>query len=167
MDSSPTLLIVFPYLDRSQRSQPWSLYRVCVSVAPILSFPLFPLLDLARQVHRTSRSLIASTGVSSEWEHASASVAANPAICRLNADLWYRRCLLPPGHEFLYRTPAHCSNASYGQANVPVTIVVSSKVRRNISPVCMMIGIYYYSRKVEAALELSHFWLTGFLAACP
>lgn len=80
------------------------------------------------QVHRTSKSLIASTGVDSEWVHAKAAVAANPATAYLNADLWYRYCLLPAGHEFLYRTPALCSNASYSQANVNVTIVLSSKV---------------------------------------
>ncbi|CBN76641.1 conserved unknown protein [Ectocarpus siliculosus] len=78
-------------------------------------------------VHRTSKSLIASTGVDSEWTHAEANTAANPATAYLNADLWYRCCLLPAGHEFLYRTPALCSNASYSQANVPVTIVLSSK----------------------------------------
>lgn len=89
-----------------------------------------PLSVVLRQVHRTSRSLMASTGVGSEWEHVQTSGAAKAAVCRLNADLWYRWCLLPPGHEFLYRTPALCSNASYGQANVPVTIVVSSKVTR-------------------------------------
>lgn len=55
-------------------------------------------------------------------------MAANPATAYLNADLWYRYCLLPAGHEFLYRTPALCSNASYSQANVNVTIVLSSKV---------------------------------------
>ncbi|CAM9091454.1 unnamed protein product [Hapterophycus canaliculatus] len=79
-------------------------------------------------VHRTSRSLIASTGVDSEWVHAKTATAANPATAYLNADLWYRCCLLPAGHEFLYRTPALCSNASYSQANVPVTIVLSSQV---------------------------------------
>lgn len=81
-----------------------------------------------RQVHRTSKSLIASTGVDSEWTHAKAATAANPATAYLNADLWYRCCLLPAGHEFLYRTPALCSGTSYSQANVPVTIVLSSKV---------------------------------------
>ncbi|CAM9524405.1 unnamed protein product [Scytosiphon promiscuus] len=78
-------------------------------------------------VHRTSKSLIASTGVDSEWTHAKAATAANPATAYLNADLWYRCCLLPAGHEFLYRTPALCSNASYSEANVPVTIVLSSQ----------------------------------------
>lgn len=81
------------------------------------------------QMHRTSRLLIASTGVDSEWAHAKAATEANPAVAYLNADLWYRWCLLPEGHEFLYQTPALCSNASYSQANVPVTIVLSSKVR--------------------------------------
>ena len=81
------------------------------------------------QMHRTSRLLIASTGVDSEWAHAKAATEANPAVAHLNADLWYRWCLLPEGHEFLYQTPALCSNASYSQANVPVTIVLSSKVR--------------------------------------
>lgn len=84
------------------------------------------------QVHRTSRSLIASIGVDSEWAHAKAAEAATPATAYLNADLWYRCCLLPAEHEFLYRTPALCSNASYSQANVPVTIVLSSKVREGL-----------------------------------
>lgn len=79
-------------------------------------------------MHRTSRLLIASTGVDSEWAHTKAATEANPAVAHLNADLWYRWCLLPEGHEFLYQTPALCSNASYSQANVPVTIVLSSKV---------------------------------------
>lgn len=82
------------------------------------------------QVHRTSKSLIASIGVDSEWTHAKAAAAATPATAYLNADLWHRCCLLPAEHEFLYRTPALCSNASYSQANVPVTIVLSSKVRK-------------------------------------
>lgn len=92
------------------------------------SYPSRAIHICTAQVHRTSKSLIASTGVDSEWTHAEANTAANPATAYLNADLWYRCCLLPAGHEFLYRTPALCSNASYSQANVPVTIVLSSKV---------------------------------------
>lgn len=94
-----------------------------------LSSPILTKRCSTPQVHRTSKSLIASIGVDSEWTHAQAAAAATPATAYLNADLWYRCCLLPAEHEFLYRTPALCSNASYSQANVPVTIVLSSKVR--------------------------------------
>lgn len=96
------------------------------------------------QVHRTSRSLIASTGVDSEWTHAKAATEANPAVAHLNADLWYRWCLLPEGHEFLYQTPALCSNASYSQANVPVTIVLSSKVRKFTLPVSEGVEAFFF-----------------------
>lgn len=103
---------------------PILLKRGSPAPAPVLATPRY-------QVHRTSRSLIASTGVDSEWAHTREATAANPAVAHLNADLWYRLCLLPLAHEFIYRTPALCSNASYSQANVPVTIVLSSKVRRD------------------------------------
>lgn len=106
------------------------------------------------QVHRTSKSLIASTGVDSEWTHAEANTAANPATAYLNADLWYRCCLLPAGHEFLYRTPALCSNASYSQANVPVTIVLSSKVR---GP-CFICWCIIYSYVLKMFLDWGN-WL--------
>ncbi|CAM9850977.1 unnamed protein product, partial [Discosporangium mesarthrocarpum] len=86
-----------------------------------------PIAGTMNLVHRTSQSLIASTGVNTEWQHAAAAAAANPALCRLNTDLWYRWSLLPPDHNFLYQTPAMCSHASYSRADIPVTLVLSNK----------------------------------------
>ncbi|CAM9126322.1 unnamed protein product, partial [Choristocarpus tenellus] len=86
-----------------------------------------PIAGTMSLVHRTSQSLIASTGVNSEWQHATPAAAANPVLCHLNTDLWYRWSLLPPDHDFLYQTQAMCSHASYSRADIPVMIILSNK----------------------------------------